>query len=115
MPHQYKRRTLDEAAQLAKERFHAEVHRYFTHEEVEEMRLYGTVSTLIKKSFVDDWSEELGCLLDAQLYYEYQLYLPSKECPYIAKYYARTLVSRDRNSSEVWIKWKPPVPEYNGP
>ena len=112
MAHQYKRRTYDEALELAQDRFRAEVQDHLTEDEIEEMRTKGTVSG---GSFEDDWISELGHVPDKRLHYEYRVYLPSHECPYIEKYYARILVTRDRNSDDVWIKWKPPVPEYDGP
>ncbi len=112
MPHQYKRRTYDEAEKLAHDRFRAEVRDHLTDEEIEEMRTKGTVGG---GSFGVDWLSELGTEPDKRLHYEYQVYLPSDECPYIEKYYARILVTRDRDSDGVWIKWKPPVLEYKGP
>jgi uncharacterized protein YciU (UPF0263 family) len=112
MPHQYKRRTYDEAMELAQERFRADAKTHLTDVEIEELRTKGTVAG---GSFGDDWASELGGEPDKRIHYEYQVYLPSEECPYIERYYARILVSRDRDSDGVWIKWKPPVPEYHGP
>lgn len=112
MAHQYNRRTYDEAMELAQRRFRAEVRDHLTAEEIEEMRAKGTVSG---GSFGDDWTSELGAEPDKRFHYEYRVYLPSDECPYIEKYYARILVTRARDSDDVWIKWKPPVPEYDGP
>lgn len=111
-PHQYRRRTFDEALELAKLRFRAEVTEHLSQEEIEELRTKGTISG---GSFAGDWVAELGEEPDKNLYYEIQVYQPSEECPYIARYFARILVARDRCSQGVWIKWRPPVPEYNGP
>jgi uncharacterized protein YciU (UPF0263 family) len=109
---QYNRRTYDEAMELAQKRFRAEAQEHLSPDEIEEMRTRGTISG---GSFGDDWKLDLGGEPDKHLHYEIQVYLPSVECPYIAKYYARILVPRDRTTEAVWIKWKPPVPEYNGP
>jgi uncharacterized protein YciU (UPF0263 family) len=112
MPHQYKRRTLDEALALAQDAFRATAKDHLSDDELREMAEHGTHT---EGSFGDDWEAETGFRPDAKLFYEVQLYRASKECPYIEKYYARILVSRDRSSHGVWIKWKPPVPPYNGP
>lgn len=97
---------------LAQDRFRSEVRDYLADEEIEEFRGNGTI---LGGSIVDDWTSELGSEPDERLHYEYQFYRPSDECPYVEKYYARILVTRDRASEAVWIKWKPPVPEYDGP
>jgi uncharacterized protein YciU (UPF0263 family) len=111
-PHQYRRRTIDEATELAKIRFQAEVSAHFNQEEIEEIRIKGAIGSGSAKK---DWVAELGKEPERNLYYEIQVYEPSKECPYISRYFARILVSRDRVGEGVWIKWKPPVPEYDGP
>ena len=66
MSHQYKRRTYDEAMELAQARFRAEVRDYLTDEEIEEMRTKGTVTG---GSFGDDWVLELGDGPDKRLHY----------------------------------------------
>lgn len=109
MAHQYKRRTFDEAVTLAQQAFRAAAKDHLSEAELEEMAEHGTMTG---GSFRDDWETETGFKPDARLFYELQLYRPSKECPYISKYFARILVSRDRSSEAAWIRWKPPVPPY---
>lgn len=65
MAHQYKRRTYDEAMELAQHHFRAEVQAHLTAEETEEMRTQGTVSG---GTFGDDWTSELGAEPDKRLY-----------------------------------------------
>jgi uncharacterized protein YciU (UPF0263 family) len=112
MPHQYKRRTYDEAVALAQQAFRASAKDHLSEDELREMVEHGTMTG---GSFGDDWEADTGFKPDTRLFYEIQLYRPSNECPYIEKYFARLLVSRDRATEAVWIKWKPPVPPYNGP
>ena len=111
-PHQYRRRTYDEALELARLRFSAEAAEHLSPDEIEDLRTKGTISG---GTFAEDWAGELGEEPVKGLYYEIQLYQPADECPYITRYFARILVPRNRGSEVVWIKWKPPVPEYNGP
>ena len=106
MPHQYKRRTYDEAMELAQEAFRSGAPSHLTAEEIEELGIKGTVSG---GSFGADWATEVGADPDKNLHYEYQVYLPALERPYVEKYCARILVTRDRQSKDVWIKWKPPL------
>ena len=111
-PHQYRQRTYDEALELARLRFTAEAAEHLSSDDIEEFRSNGTISG---GTFADDWAAEVGDEPVKGLYYEVQLYQPADECPYITRYFARILVTRNRESEEVWIKWKPSVPEYNGP
>ncbi|PWU22141.1 MAG: hypothetical protein C5B50_00135 [Verrucomicrobia bacterium] len=85
---------------------------HLSSEEVQEMREHGTLSG---GSIGDGWEALLGGVPEERMYYEFQLYRPSRECPYIEKYFARILVTRDRASGAVHILWRPPVPEYHGP
>ena len=107
MPHQYKRRTFDEAVTLSQRAFRAAAKDHLSEAELNELVEYGTMAG---GSFGDDWEAETGFKPDARLYYELQLYRPSMEPPYVSKYFARILVSRDRSSEAVWIKWRPAVP-----
>jgi uncharacterized protein YciU (UPF0263 family) len=113
LPHpKYKRRTFDEAEALARQAFRASAKDYLTEADLSEMAQScatggGSPGT--------DWQPDTGFEPDIRLFYEFQVYRPSNECPYITKYYARILVSRDRASEAVWIKWRPPVPKYDGP
>ena len=111
-PHQYRQRTYDEALELARVRFSEEAAEHLSPDEIEEFRTKGTISG---GTFADDWTADIGVEPEKNQYYEIQVYQPAEECPYITRYFARVLVSRDRRSEGVWIKWKPPVPEYNGP
>lgn len=112
MPHQHKRRTRDEAIALAMTVFRELAHDHLSEAELEELRRTGVQTA---GSFGDDWESETGFDPDPRLFYEIQLYRPTDECPYIDKYFARILVTRDRSRDGVWIMWKPPAPEYNGP
>ena len=112
MSHQYKRRTLDEAKALALASYRTLAPSHLTSEEIEEMREHGALSG---GCIGDGWEALIGHIPEDRMYYEFQLYRPSSECPYIAKYFARVLVTRDRASEAVHILWRPPVPEYHGP
>ena len=112
MKHNYKRRTLDEATELAQEKFKASVLNHLSSEEVEEFR---SSCLMTSGNPSEIWESVLGEQPDIRMYYEIELYKPSDTCPYIEKSYAKILVSRDRSSEQVEIIWKPEVPEYNGP
>src|SRR5436190_24099630 len=112
MSHQYKRRTFDEAQSLAWTSYRSLAPDHLTSDEILEMREHGT---LTGGTFGDGWQALVGHLPEERMYYEFQLYRPSSECPYIEKYFARILVTRDRASEVVHILWRPPVPEYHGP
>ncbi|WP_428308548.1 DUF440 family protein [Lacipirellula sp.] len=111
MSHQYKRRTLNDAKTVALQAFHASAKEYLSEDELREMIEHGATAG---GSFGDDWEADTGFVPDPRLFYEIKLYHPSKEFPYIEKYFARLLVSRDRATETVWIKWKPPTPPYSG-
>lgn len=111
MPHQYRRRTLDEAMALAKSAFRAHASAHLTADELQEMQDHGLSSGGI---IGDDWETVLGYAPDERMHYEFEVYRPSEECPYVAKIFARILVTRDRASDAVHIVWHPPVPEYDG-
>ncbi len=91
MRHQYKRRSFDEAVELAQHALRAVAKNNLTEDELREMVEHGTMTG---GSFGDDWEAETGFKPDIRLFYELQLYRPSKERPYIEKYFARILVSR---------------------
>ena len=112
MPHQYQRRTFDEAQALALTSYRSLASEHLSSDEIQEMREHGT---LTGGSVGDGWEALVGHVPEERMYYEFQLYRPSPECPYIEKYYARILVTRDRASEAVHILWRPPVPEYHGP
>jgi uncharacterized protein YciU (UPF0263 family) len=112
MSHQYKRRTFDEAQALALRSFRSLAPEQLTADELQEMREHGTIAG---GSIGDGWESLVGHAPEEGSYYEFQLYRPSTECPYIEKYFARILVTRDLASEAVHILWRPPVPEYHGP
>jgi uncharacterized protein YciU (UPF0263 family) len=109
----YKRRKLDEARDLALRVAREQAPQHLSGEELEELRAKGSINCLSGPT--GDWASITGFEPDPRLHYEVQLYLPSSKCPWIEKFYARILVTRDRNSESVWIIWKPPVPAYDGP
>lgn len=109
MPHKYKRRVYDEAMEVAREYFRDNARMHLTPTECEELR---TDSMVTGGSIGDDWLEEVGSLPDSRLFYEFQVYRPCDQHPYLSKYYARILVPRDRDSQTVWVKWKPPLLEH---
>lgn len=58
------------------------------------------------------WEAIVGSQPDRRMHYEFDLYEPDSEHPYIKRYFLRALVSRDRSIDKVWIMWQPPVPHY---
>ena len=112
MSQQYKRRTFDEARELALSSFRSLAPQHFSSDELEEVRQRGMFTG---GTIGDGWEGLLGHAPEERMYYEFQLYLPSPQCPYIEKCFARILVTRDRASDAVHILWRPPVPEYRGP
>ena len=107
--HQYKRRTYDEAKALAMAEVRAQIRDNLPPEVLDEMRgsaIEGGGSVL------EGWAPIFGTEPDRRMHYEFCVYRPSDEHPYISKYYFRVLASRDRSEDRVWIMWQPPVPEY---
>ena len=113
MPHQYKRRTLDEAQELARTAFRAVVEDHLTELEIAELRAYGTRATKVPPG--EGWEPLLGRLPEQHLFYEVELYRPSDQCPYIEKSFVRMLIPRNRAESQVLFIWRPVVPSYDGP
>ena len=105
MVHQYKRRTYDEAQELAQALFRDEVKGHFSTEEIADLQVRGTVSGGI--GGFDEWTEHLGYTPDRHLHYDYTVYIPAEERPYVERIYATILVSRDRAKGVVSIRWKP--------
>ena len=66
-------------------------------------------------TFSEVWSEIVGYPIQEDLFYEYHLYKPSEECPYIEKSYVKILAPRDRKFKTCYFLWKPPVEKYDGP
>jgi uncharacterized protein YciU (UPF0263 family) len=110
MAHKYKRRTLDEAIELAQETFREKVAEILTPNEIDELRSLGTTASgPLSDRSADEWKNILGYLPDKRMYYEVELYKPSDSHPYIEKSYARILITRDRSSQQCEILWKPDV------
>ncbi len=110
--HQYKRRTWDEALELAKVAFRATVSDNLTPAEIEEIRTHGTIGG---GSVGDGWPAVLGTEPDKRANYEVEIYRPSDQCPYVEKIFVRMLVPRDRSAETIHFIWRPAVPPYNGP
>ena len=112
MSNTYKRRTLDEAIEMARLAFKTSVTDHLTQEEIDEFSSYAVKSSGTPS---DDWEERLGFRPEPKSYYEVHLYKPSDECPYIEKSYAKILVPRNREEKDCEIIWKPEVQSYDGP
>lgn len=110
--HQYKRRTWDEALELAKAAFRSCATDHLSPAEIDELRAHGTVTGL---SAHEGWEAIIGHRPDMRDYYEVELYQPSDKCPYVEKVFVRMLVPRDRSSDTVHFIWRPIVPPYDGP
>ncbi len=113
MPHQYKRRTLDEAQELARSAFRTVVADHLTESEISELRSHGTLTA--KAVPGEGWQPLLGRSPERHRYYEVELYRPSDQCPYVEKSFVRMLVPRDRAESLVLFLWRPVIPPYDGP
>lgn len=108
-PHQYKRRTFDEAQKLAEFAFRTSARAHLSEDELEEVRQCASQSGGTNSK---GWTSVLGYEPEQRMHYEYRIYKPSTKHPYIEKYFTRILVPRDRSSDATWIMWKPPVEEY---
>lgn len=97
MAHQYKRRTMNEAAVLAQDLFRSHARQHLTDDELEE------------------WESIVGRPVSEKEFYEFEVYKPSETCPYVEKIYAIVLVSRDRSTNHCYVQWRPEVEQYNGP
>jgi hypothetical protein len=109
--HHYKRRTYDEARELAMAAVRDQIRDHLPASIIEEMRGVA-IQTGGGGPGIDDWTSLVGSLPDPRMHYEFQVYEPSDEHPYIKRYFFRALASRDRAVDAVWIMWLPPVPEY---
>jgi uncharacterized protein YciU (UPF0263 family) len=112
MAHQYKRRTMDEAAVLAQNLFRSQVAEHLTEEEIEECRRHSTVGSGSPRH---EWETIVGRRVSDREFYEYEIYKPSDICPYVEKIYAVILVPRSRESESCYIQWKPTLEPYEGP
>jgi hypothetical protein len=107
--HQYKRRTYDEARELAMSAVRDRIRDHLPSSLIEEMR---GVAIQGGGSVGADWGQIIGAPPDRRMHYEFNLYEPDSEHPYIKRYFLRALVSRDRAIDSVWIIWQPPLPYY---
>lgn len=103
---------MDEAKVLAQNLFRSQADEHLTKEELEEFFNSGTVGSGSPKH---KWEGIVGWPVTDREFYEYQLYKPSNECPYVEKIYAVILVSRSRENEGCYVQWKPPVEPYRGP
>jgi uncharacterized protein YciU (UPF0263 family) len=108
MAHQYTRRTYDEAQELAQALFRVEANDHFSGDEIADLKARGTVSG--GTGGFDEWTEHLGFTPDKRLHYDYMVYIPAEERPYVERIYAQILVSRDRSKGIVAVRWKPANP-----
>lgn len=107
--HPYKRRTYDEARVLAMAAAREQILSQLPPDTIEEMR---GVAIESGGSVLNGWESIVGTEPDCRMHYEFQVYQPSDQHPYVAKYYFRALVSRDRLIDRVWFMWLPAVPDY---
>jgi uncharacterized protein YciU (UPF0263 family) len=112
MPHQYKRRTMNETQELAQNLFRSEVQRHLSEEEIEELREFGASSGGTPRT---DWEMIVGRAVSEREFYEHRVYKPSDVCPYVERIYAVILVSRLREGEECYVQWNPAVEPYDGP
>ncbi len=103
---------MDEAAVLAQNLFRSQAARYLSEEEIEEVRKSGTVAS---GTPTRRWEAIIGRPAVEREFYEYQVYKPSDQCPYVEKIYAVFLVSRNRENEDCYVQWKPAVEPDNGP
>lgn len=104
--HQYKRRTMDEAQELARLRFRSEAAAHLTAEEIDEV---GRHALLTSGDPSEGWEAHVGFRPDIHGYYQFEIYKPADEHPYVEKVYARILVGRDRADEFCAILWRPPI------
>jgi len=76
MAHQYKRRTYDEAMEIAQKAFQNEVHHSLNEDEIKEVREFSATGggSMIR----DGWSAIIGYEPERRLHYEIQIIKPSK-------------------------------------
>jgi uncharacterized protein YciU (UPF0263 family) len=104
--HQYKRRTYDEAKEIARLTFRAQVAERLPPSELEALR---SKAAVIGGSVGKNWESLLGHIPDERMHYEFQvLELPERCGEPSPKLYARILVSRDRQSDLCVVWWSPP-------
>ena len=104
MAHQYRQRTYDEATELAQAAFKAMVKEHLTVSEIEEMAQTGRLTS---GTIGSDWEVLLGCSVNPRTHYEFEIYKPKDEKPYIDKSFVRMLVPRNRSKDKVTFMWRP--------
>ena len=113
MKHQYKRRKIDEAKEIAQAEFKKRAKQKLSEVSIREIRDGQAVKTT--GSPCSDWESVTGFVPKIQDYYQVTLCRPSNACPWVDKIYVRILVPRNRNDNQVYFQWEPAVPEYDGP
>lgn len=104
--HQYKRRKYDEAEEIARQAFRAQVAERLSPSDIEAMR---TQAAVVGGSVGRGWETQLGHVPDARMHYEFQVFEPPERCGEASpRVYARILVSRDRQSELCVVWWNPP-------
>ena len=111
MKRQYKKRTLEEAEEIAQEHFRAAVKDNLSENLIQELESDGIRSSGYPSS---QWQNVLGYIPDKKMHYEFILYKPSASIPFAEKLYARILVSRNRDSEFCKIVWLPEWQESEG-
>uniref|UniRef100_UPI000D3A489B DUF440 family protein n=1 Tax=unclassified Variovorax TaxID=663243 RepID=UPI000D3A489B len=99
----YTRRTFDEATELAREAFRAQVAAQLSDAEVQAI---GTDAVLTGGTVKAGWESHVGFVPNDSDFYELEIYKPAEAKPYIEVSYARMLVPRDRASSVVHFIWR---------
>jgi uncharacterized protein YciU (UPF0263 family) len=111
--HQYRRRTWDEACEMARSRFRNEVASHFSQTESDQFRqIYDENEKMILGGGLvlepDSWRQLTDTIIDRDHFYEISIY---EVAPYDGapspKIWMRALVSRDRESDLCVIDWHP--------
>jgi uncharacterized protein YciU (UPF0263 family) len=108
----YKRLTVDEAQEIARQYFKENCAANLGEEIIHEMR-DGFCFT--SGSVTPGWRAVIGFEPERRAYYEFQLYKQTSECPYVERIYARLLVGRNRADVQCYAIWLPEVEPYDGP
>ncbi len=103
MAHVYKRRTYDEAEELARQQFVQAVAENLTPAEIDELK---SCARKTGGSPASDWVSLVGFVPTDGSHYEVHIYKPTAERPYIEKSFVRMLVPRDRSSDVVHFIWR---------
>ncbi len=113
MARRYKRRSMDEAWELACSALPSQAQDHLGETAVSEVISRGWQGVSVGP--FEDWLEIAGRELKPDHYYEFYLRPPSDESGPSDSFYGRVLVARDRSSDDVWFMWRPPERERSGP